>query len=256
MSDPVRWRSASSDAPGGARELLQAARPVPPIPPGVRAASADAVRSLAQTGAPSTVIGAASVKLGGSVVAALAAASLWWALSRSPSDAPIPAPAAAPIAAPEERPTPPAAPAAPAAPQVADAPATPPAPARPARPAPPRPPPPAAIEVVPAPPAPSPPAVDTLAREAALLESARSSLTTDPERALAEIARHRAEFPQGQLSAEREILGIDALGRLGRHEEARARAETFLATSPQIVLKERVERIMKRNQSVDSVKGL
>jgi hypothetical protein len=66
------------------------------------------------------------------------------------------------------------------------------------------------------------PAPDTLEKEANLLESARAVLAGDPARALALLDRHAAEFPRGQLVAERSVLRIDALRRLGRLDEAQS----------------------------------
>jgi hypothetical protein len=63
---------------------------------------------------------------------------------------------------------------------------------------------------------------DTLEKEANLLEAARGVLAGDPARALALLDRHATEFPRGQLVAERGVLRIDALRRLGRLDEARS----------------------------------
>lgn len=284
MSDPQRWRSPSSDAPSGARELLLAARPAPPLPPELRAASADAVRALADHGTSSALLGPATAKLSLAIVGAIAGAALWWGLTpRTPVEEVRPAPqnaparieptAAPPTAAPMPptvapsptvAPMPPAAASptvAPVSPTVASPSAAPSASA--SRPAAARPPPrvappaPLATPASPSLPAPgdSQPDRDSLAREAAILEAARASLALAPEKTLFETDRHQAEFPAGQLSAEREVLAIDALGRVGRHPEAEQRAEAFLAGNPQPVLKERVIRILKRNRAVDSVKG-
>ncbi len=286
MSDPKRWRSASSDAPGEARALLLAARPAPPLTPELRAASAEAVRTLAAQGVSATLLGSATVKLGLAIVGAIAGGALWWGLTRQEQGAPVETPRPAVVALPAAPPTPLERDASPI-PAAAAAPIPPPSPAseraasprasggaspapaaslaHPVSPTPARAasPPRSVAESAPAVASPAPssaspsPAVvsDTLAREAALLESARSALDQAPERALRETDRHFSEFPEGQLSAEREILAIDALGRLGRHAAAEDRAQAFLATEPQQVLKERVLRILKRNRPVDSVKG-
>ena len=42
------------------------------------------------------------------------------------------------------------------------------------------------------------------------------------------LERHAALFPMGQLSMEREFLAVQALRRLGRLAEARARASALL----------------------------
>ena len=79
MSDPKRWRSASSDAPGEARALLLAARPAPPLTPELRAASAEAVRTLAAQGVSATLLGSATVKLGLAIVGSFV---VWWVEKR------------------------------------------------------------------------------------------------------------------------------------------------------------------------------
>jgi hypothetical protein len=72
-----------------------------------------------------------------------------------------------------------------------------------------------------------------LARERALLDVARASAARgEPADVLAQVARHRQQFPQGKLSEEREALAIRALLSLGRQQEARARANAFRAAYP------------------------
>lgn len=73
---------------------------------------------------------------------------------------------------------------------------------------------------------------DELLAEAESLERARARISADPAGALALLAEHRRLFPRGQLGAEREVLTIDALSRLGRRDEARTRAEAFLKRHP------------------------
>ncbi len=75
---------------------------------------------------------------------------------------------------------------------------------------------------------PPPRAPDSLAEEAALLERARGALASSPGEALARTEEHAARFPSGKLGMERELVAIDALRRLGRRAEARARAESLL----------------------------
>jgi hypothetical protein len=64
---------------------------------------------------------------------------------------------------------------------------------------------------------------DPIAEEAALLERARVALGASAAEALAVTEAHAAKFPNGKLAMERELLAIDALRRLGRVAEARAR---------------------------------
>jgi len=88
---------------------------------------------------------------------------------------------------------------------------------------------------------------DALLREAELLEKARMGVARDPAGALRALEDHRASFPGGQLTAEREYLAIDALARLGRHAEARARAKAFVARFPSSPFAERARRIANTN---------
>ncbi len=69
---------------------------------------------------------------------------------------------------------------------------------------------------------------DSLAREAAMLEEARAMLDGNPGGTLAALDRYAARFPSGQLAIEGELLAVDALRRLGRRSEARARAAALL----------------------------
>jgi hypothetical protein len=68
--------------------------------------------------------------------------------------------------------------------------------------------------------------------EADLLGSAQRALATSPGRALSLAGEHARRFPGGLLSQEREVLAIEALSRLGRTAEAKARAQRFLRTFP------------------------
>jgi hypothetical protein len=63
--------------------------------------------------------------------------------------------------------------------------------------------------------------------EAALLQKAQAALQQSPARALELTRRHQARFPQGVLAQEREVIAIEALRRLGRHDAAQARAAAF-----------------------------
>ncbi|WP_437746752.1 hypothetical protein WMF39_18110 [Sorangium sp. So ce1504] len=87
---------------------------------------------------------------------------------------------------------------------------------------------------------------DDLLREATRLEQARALLARSPEASLAALDEHRREFPRGQLTAEREFIAIDALVRLGRTEEAHARAEAFLTRHASNPYAGRVRRLVGR----------
>ncbi|MEO5730765.1 MAG: hypothetical protein ABI134_01180, partial [Byssovorax sp.] len=68
--------------------------------------------------------------------------------------------------------------------------------------------------------------------EGRLLLDAKAALGSDPRRSLALTTAHARAFPTSALGAERESIAIDALARLGRCGEARARAQRFLAAFP------------------------
>jgi hypothetical protein len=78
--------------------------------------------------------------------------------------------------------------------------------------------------------------------EAALLERARAALATDPALSLSLVRRHRAEFPSGVLRQEREVIGIEALRRLDRRDEASRKAEEFRQKFPDSAHGRSVER--------------
>ena len=70
---------------------------------------------------------------------------------------------------------------------------------------------------------------DTLAAEAASLESVRSALDREePADAVRLLRAHRRRFPRGQLAAEADRVEIEALVRAGRLSEARGRGAVFL----------------------------
>jgi hypothetical protein len=68
--------------------------------------------------------------------------------------------------------------------------------------------------------------------EAALLEQARRALNGSPGYALQLANQHRARFPNGVLSQEREVIAIEALRRLHRNAEAEQRAAGFSKAFP------------------------
>jgi hypothetical protein len=68
--------------------------------------------------------------------------------------------------------------------------------------------------------------------EAALLEQARRVLNSSPSSALLLANQHRARFPNGVLTQEREVIAIEALRRLHRNGEADQRAAGFSKAFP------------------------
>ncbi|WP_437592534.1 hypothetical protein [Sorangium sp. So ce1000] len=257
MSDPKRWNQEGGGAPPGARELLRAAGPIRPMTSAELARTAARVAPLetaAAAGAgaavPAWIKGiflAAGIGVGGAGLYAavgeapsaaatiapppvLANLPLERLLSRASGSALVEAPAAAAPAA-----EPPAAemPAAVVPAAVVPRPTT---PAHP-REAPRSTRPPAPEEVAAA-------DSDDLVRESNLVDASRAALAQDPEAALAALDRHQAEFPKGRLAEEREFIAIRALVRLGRADEARARAAAFFARYPSSSFAEPVRRIV------------
>jgi hypothetical protein len=86
---------------------------------------------------------------------------------------------------------------------------------------------------------------DPLAREQQMLERARSVVDRDPGAALAQLALYARRFPNGQLAAEKDLLRVTALERLGRHAEARAVGDALIARSPHSIYVERVRAILR-----------
>ncbi len=74
-------------------------------------------------------------------------------------------------------------------------------------------------------------AVD-VTREHVLLERARRVASSDPASALALAEEHARVAPDGVLAPEREVVAIEALRALGRHEEASQRLAAFIARHP------------------------
>jgi hypothetical protein len=86
---------------------------------------------------------------------------------------------------------------------------------------------------------------DSLAREAAMLEGARTLLERNPSGALATLDAYAATFPAGRLGMEREILAVDALRRLGRFSEARARGDALLVRARGSIYEQRVRAMLE-----------
>ncbi len=89
---------------------------------------------------------------------------------------------------------------------------------------------------------------DTLAQEAALVESARDALGSDPARALVLTVEHAHRFPGGQLGMESELVAIEALQKLGRGAEARARADALLRAAPGSLYEERIRNLFPESR--------
>jgi hypothetical protein len=101
---------------------------------------------------------------------------------------------------------------------------------------------PAAVET----PAPTPPPPPAPLDETKLVGRAQSDLLTNPARALSECNDVAKQLPHGELAQEREVIAIDALVRLGRRDEANARASRFEAAYPQSAYRRRIDAILER----------
>ena len=87
----------------------------------------------------------------------------------------------------------------------------------------------------------------SLSVEAAILERARRELRAAPAVALSVATEHAQRFPRGQLSAERTLIQIEALHRLGRDGEARGLGRGLLSGSNAGLYAERVHQLLGEN---------
>lgn len=86
-------------------------------------------------------------------------------------------------------------------------------------------------------------------KERLLIEQAAAALSRGQNmQALQACALHETQFPQAQLSEERESLAIRALAALGRHAEAQTRAADFRQHYPDSVLLEVVEQALHNDE--------
>jgi hypothetical protein len=80
--------------------------------------------------------------------------------------------------------------------------------------------------------------------EVKALDDERAALNTDPEYALAQCDDDAKLFPRGTFAQEREVTAIDALKRLGRMPEAKARAKKFATDYPGSAQLQRVQQLV------------
>jgi hypothetical protein len=84
----------------------------------------------------------------------------------------------------------------------------------------------------------------SLSAEATLLEQARREMRRAPRIALQIAGEHAQRFPLGQLASERTLIEVEALHRLGRDEQARARARGLLRGASGNLYAERVRQLL------------
>ncbi len=90
------------------------------------------------------------------------------------------------------------------------------------------------------------PKSDTMPRERALLDVARTAFgKRDPRATIAALEQHRREFPNGKLAEERDALMIEALVEAGRAAEAKERGAEFKASHPKSILAPAVDDALK-----------
>jgi hypothetical protein len=221
MTDPKRWLEDDASAPAGAAELLRRARPSRPISASeMRRSRARLARYLSGAAVLGAWFWVKGIALGAGLgIVTVSAIELGPRFVRS-----LEPPASAPSAASPRAGHGAARPVAPAEVHVPEsasaAPADPPASAirRDDRPV-------GLAASAPSETVSAPRPDDPLAREAHMLEQARSLIGRDPSAALARLDEHAAAFPRGQLGIERELLRVEALRRAGRRGEARVLAE-------------------------------
>jgi hypothetical protein len=94
-----------------------------------------------------------------------------------------------------------------------------------------------------------PPAAAAPATELELLRAAEDAIRSDPASALRLADEHAARFPRGMLTQESEVIAIEALVRLGRKDEAQARAQMLLREFPGTAHRVRVEALLANPRS-------
>lgn len=217
MTDPVRIREAGSDAPDELRELFRGAAKPEPLSPALGAMLSSRVGAIATAPASTPlVVKVLPWLLGGTVALGVATYRVRHAEPPAPREAPAalaPAPPlpAAPVAEPE----------APPSRAVARRPVAP-----------------------PGSPSAAPPE-DGLVGEERILNEAHEALAANPRRALALAHGHARRYPRGQLVAERELIEIEALVKLGRRREANALARTLRATAPNSIYEHRLDEMFR-----------
>jgi hypothetical protein len=83
--------------------------------------------------------------------------------------------------------------------------------------------------------------------ETKAIQQAQDSLKTDPDYALAQCDDAAKLFPNCTLAQEREVIAIDALTRIGRMPEAKARAQKFHADFPNSPAWPKVQHLIGKN---------
>ena len=85
-----------------------------------------------------------------------------------------------------------------------------------------------------------------------LIQRAQDKLASDPAFALTILQEHARSFPAGELTQERETMAVEALVRVHRKPEAKARASALLARFPRTPYVARLESALGEPLSVTS----
>jgi outer membrane protein assembly factor BamD (BamD/ComL family) len=79
--------------------------------------------------------------------------------------------------------------------------------------------------------------------EVELLQTASTVLGSNPSEALQLCEEHQRNYPGGAMTQEREMIAITALVRLGRQEDAYARAERFRRNYPKSAYLRQIDKV-------------
>ena len=223
MSDPARFRDGGGDVPPDLKELFAGAPKPEPLPPAIDARVAVHIGALGPLPASPLVklvpwaVGSGAIVLAGAIALVVQRRAPAPAAIVQPNEIAAPAQTTA-----DPTPSPASEPALPIETKSAPAPSV--AHAAPAEAA-------SASE-------------DALAGEAKLLNQAHDAMSTDPRKALAIASEHAKRYPHGQLAAERELILVQALVKLGREREAEARGRALRKSTPNSIYGERLDTIL------------
>jgi TolA-binding protein len=226
MIDPPRLREGGTEAPAELKDLFRAAKKPEPLTPATDARLGAQVTALAALPATPLIKGLPWLIAAGAVVVAGALGLLAQRTPPLATAASPPATASSPPAVVVEA----VAPAAPA-PEIQPPAEKPRAPAT------------SAGQAAPAEAASS--SEDALAGEAQLLNQAHAAMASDPRKAHAFASAHAKRYPRGQLAAERELILVQALVKLGRVREAEARGRALRKSAPSSIYGQRLDTILK-----------
>jgi len=225
VTDPTRIREPGSDVPPELRDLFRTAAKPEPLTPVIDASLSARIGAIAAQPPASLLkllpwLGGGAVLVGAAVLVSTSAGVTPSSTQTPPIGTavrpvtPAPPQAATPVQPPVEVPAP--------------------------------------AQVAPLPDKPSPHASsvpsgaeDALAGEARLLNEAHSVIAANPRQALTIAQEHARRYPRGQLAAERELILVQALVKLGRKREAEVRGRELQKTAPSGIYRDRLDTILQ-----------